>query len=82
MVVRLFAQEPATCALPTLFAATEDLPGNSYVGPSSRREMAGPPVVVGRSAQAADAEMATLLWAASEPLTGVRYPATLSGGVS
>lgn len=75
VVVRLFAQDPAAGAAPTLFAATEDLPGNSYVGPSGRREMAGPPVPVGRSARASDLALAAQLWAASEELTGVRYPA-------
>jgi NAD(P)-dependent dehydrogenase (short-subunit alcohol dehydrogenase family) len=73
--VRLFAQDPVMGATPTLFAATEDVPGGSYAGPSRRREMAGPPVLVGRSTQAADRAIAARLWAASEELTGVRYPA-------
>ncbi|MCU1424724.1 MAG: putative oxidoreductase, short-chain dehydrogenase/reductase family [Microbacteriaceae bacterium] len=76
VVVRLFAQDAATGALPTLFAATEDLPGGSYVGPSRRREMAGPPMLVGRSHAASDRIIAERLWAASENLTGVRFPAT------
>jgi len=75
VAVRLFAQDAVMGATPTLFAATEDLPGGSYAGPSRRREMAGPPVLVGRSAQAADPVVAARLWAASEELTGVRYPA-------
>ena len=48
--------------------------GGSYAGPSNRREMAGPPVLVGRSAQAADPVAAARLWTASEELTGVRFP--------
>lgn len=82
VIVRLFAQEPVMGATPTLFAATEDVPGGSYAGPSRRREMAGPPVLVGRSAQAADPAIAARLWTASEELTGVRYPAALTGGRS
>jgi NAD(P)-dependent dehydrogenase (short-subunit alcohol dehydrogenase family) len=74
VVVRLFAQDPATGATPTLFAATEPIPGGSYAGPGGRFQMAGPPVLVGRSAEAADALVAARLWEASEQLTGVRYP--------
>jgi NAD(P)-dependent dehydrogenase (short-subunit alcohol dehydrogenase family) len=74
VAVRLFAQDPAMGATPTLFAATADVPGGSYAGPSTRREMAGPPVLVGRSALAADPVVAARLWTASEELTGVRFP--------
>ena len=77
VVVRLFAQDAVRGATPTLFAASEDLPGGSYAGPGRRREMAGPPVLVGRSAQATDPVIAARLWTASEELTGVRYPADL-----
>jgi len=75
VAVRLFAQDVVMGATPTLFASTEDLPGGSYAGPGGRREMAGPPILVGRSAVAADPVAAARLWAASEDLTGVRYPA-------
>ncbi len=74
VAVRLFAQDAVMGATPTLFAATADVPGGSYAGPSTRREMAGPPVLVGRSAEAADPDVAARLWAASEELTGVRFP--------
>jgi NAD(P)-dependent dehydrogenase (short-subunit alcohol dehydrogenase family) len=72
---RLFAQSDAQGALPLLYAAVADLPGNSYVGPDGRSEMRGFPALVGRSAAASDAEMAKRLWSRSEELTGVRYPA-------
>jgi len=49
VAVHLFAQDAATGATPTLFAATEPVPGGSYAGPGNRRELAGPPVLVGRS---------------------------------
>ena len=71
---RLFAQSPEMGALPTLFAATQDLPGASYVGPDGRMEQHGHPTLVGRTALASDATLATELWTASETLTGVRYP--------
>jgi NAD(P)-dependent dehydrogenase (short-subunit alcohol dehydrogenase family) len=77
VAVRLFAQDAATGATPTLFAATEPIPGGSYAGPGNRREMAGPPVLVGRSVEAADPVIAARLWKASEQLTGVRYPGSL-----
>ncbi len=81
IAVGLFAQDATTGALPTLFAATAPIPGGSYAGPGNRREMAGPPVLVGRSDAAADVASATRLWAASEELTGVRYPAAAMKGI-
>ena len=82
VVVRLFAQDAVTGATPTLFAATEPVPGGSYAGPANRREMAGPPILVGRSDAAADPLTAARLWSVSEELTGVRYPAAQLKGVS
>jgi NAD(P)-dependent dehydrogenase (short-subunit alcohol dehydrogenase family) len=77
---RLFAQSDEHGALPTLFAAVEDLPGNSYVGPDGRSELRGYPALVGRSAAASDPELAKRLWTRSEELTGVRYPALRGEG--
>jgi NAD(P)-dependent dehydrogenase (short-subunit alcohol dehydrogenase family) len=71
---RLFAQSAEMGALPTVYAATQDLPGASYVGPSGHGEKRGYPTLVGRSAQASDLAMAERLWDASENLTGVRFP--------
>lgn len=71
---RVIAQSDAMGALPTLFAATEDLPGGSFVGPDGLGEQRGHPTLVGRSAAASDVDMAARLWAASEQLTGVTYP--------
>ncbi|WP_460067276.1 oxidoreductase [Streptomyces sp. YKOK-I1] len=68
----LFAQDDRAGALPTLYAATQDLPGASYVGPDGPGEMRGAPTLVGRSAAASDAEAARRLWTLSEELTGVR----------
>jgi len=71
---RVLAQDDKGGALPTLYAATQDLPGASYVGPSGLGEMRGAPTLVGRSAEASDVEAAGRLWTASEELTGVRFP--------
>jgi NAD(P)-dependent dehydrogenase (short-subunit alcohol dehydrogenase family) len=71
---RVIAQDDAAGALPTLFAASQDLPGASYVGPDGLGEMRGGPVLVGRTAEASDAEVARRLWTLSEELTGVRAP--------
>jgi NAD(P)-dependent dehydrogenase (short-subunit alcohol dehydrogenase family) len=71
---KLVAQSEQMGALPSLFAATQDLPGASYVGPDGRGEQRGHPTLVGRTAAASDVDMAKKLWAASEQLTGVSYP--------
>lgn len=75
VVVRLFAQDAGAGATPTLFAATAAIPGGSYAGPGNRREMTGPPILVGRSDAAMDPTVAKLLWQRSEELTGVSWPA-------
>ena len=71
----VIAQSDARGALPTLAAATRDLPGGSYLGPDGFREMRGYPVLVGRSAAAGDPELARRLWEASVELTGTDLPA-------
>jgi NAD(P)-dependent dehydrogenase (short-subunit alcohol dehydrogenase family) len=55
-------------ALSTVYAATMDLPGNSYVGPGGFRELFGWPVLVGRCAAAGDPALAAALWECSEEL--------------
>jgi NAD(P)-dependent dehydrogenase (short-subunit alcohol dehydrogenase family) len=70
----VMAQSDEKGALPTLYAATQDLPGDSYVGPDGFREQRGHPTLVGRSSAARDAETARKLWDLSEELTGVRFP--------
>jgi NAD(P)-dependent dehydrogenase (short-subunit alcohol dehydrogenase family) len=72
---RLFAQTDEAGARPTLFAATQDLPGASYVGPDGLSPWArGYPALVGRNAAASDVEMAKRLWMVSEDLTGTKFP--------
>jgi NAD(P)-dependent dehydrogenase (short-subunit alcohol dehydrogenase family) len=75
---RFIAQDNKAGALPTLYAATQDLPGASYAGPDGLGELRGGPTLVGRSAAASDPVSAVRLWQASEELTGVTFP-RLSG---
>jgi NAD(P)-dependent dehydrogenase (short-subunit alcohol dehydrogenase family) len=71
---RLFAQDENGGALPTLYAAVADIPGNSFAGPEGFMEQRGAPKLVGRSAAAQDMDVARRLWEVSEELTGVRFP--------
>lgn len=71
---RFMAQDDKTGALPSLYAASQDLPGASYVGPDGFGEMRGGPTLVGRSRPASDAAAARRLWTVSEELTGTRFP--------
>ena len=71
---RLFAQSDEMGALPILYAATQDLAGDSYVGPDGFQEGRGHPTLVGRAAAARDEETARRLWQLSEGLTGVAFP--------
>ncbi|MFC8387169.1 MULTISPECIES: oxidoreductase [unclassified Streptomyces] len=71
---RVVGQDDRAGALPTLYAAVEDIPGASYVGPDGPREMRGAPTLVGRSPAASDPDVARRLWEVSEELTAVRFP--------
>ena len=71
---RVLAQDEDGGALPTLYAAVADIPGNSFAGPSGFMEQRGPAKLVGRSKAAQDAGVARRLWEVSEELTGVRFP--------
>ncbi|HEX6524801.1 MAG TPA: oxidoreductase [Streptosporangiaceae bacterium] len=74
VVNRLAAQNPEQGALPTLYAAVADIPGDSFAGPSHLAHMRGAPQLIARSAAARDPGLARRLWTASEQLTGVRFP--------
>ena len=71
----LLAQSDERGALPVLAAAVQDLPGGSYLGPDGFQELRGHPTLVGRTAAAADPDLAQRLWEESARLTGVDYPA-------
>jgi hypothetical protein len=60
-------------ALPTLYAATADVPGNSFAGPGGFMEQRGAAKLVGRTGAAKDMDVARRLWEVSEELTGVRF---------
>lgn len=70
---RVLAQSDAEGAWPTLYAATVDIPGATYVGPRGPLEMRGRPVPVGMTRAAQDPDTAQRLWEVSETLTGVTY---------
>ncbi|WP_181764577.1 oxidoreductase [Streptomyces albidus (ex Kaewkla and Franco 2022)] len=75
---RLVAQRDDMGALPTLFAATQQLPGASYTGPGGPMESRGHPAPAAKSAAARDADAARRLWTLSEELTGVTFPLALA----
>ena len=56
----------------TLYAASQDLPGDSFVGP--KFGMRGPTGIGHRSPLARDANTAKGLWSLSEQLTGTEFP--------
>jgi len=70
----LLGQSEEGGALPTLYAATADVPGNSFAGPSGFMEARGPAKLVGRTSAAKDMDVARRLWVVSEELTGVSFP--------
>lgn len=73
-VNRAVAQSPAAGALPVLMAATDDVPGSSYCGPSGPGEARGAPRLVGCSKLAQDPGAQRELWEVSERTVGLTYP--------
>jgi NAD(P)-dependent dehydrogenase (short-subunit alcohol dehydrogenase family) len=65
---RLFAQSAAQGALPTLFAATQELPGGAYVGPDGGTRMRRSPALTPPPVAARDADLARALWDMSAEL--------------
>ena len=72
--IKAVSQSPAAGAWPTLMAATADLPGGIYCGPSGLQELAGPPRVVGSTRLSHDEDAQRRLWELSERTTGIAYP--------
>jgi len=72
--IKVVSQSAAAGAWPSLMAATDDLPGNSFVGPGGIRQMSGRPRVVGRSRLARNEDAARELWELSEKTVDLRYP--------
>jgi NAD(P)-dependent dehydrogenase (short-subunit alcohol dehydrogenase family) len=69
-ILAFFAQDADHGALPTLYAATTELPGASYAGPDGPGERRGYPTLVQASETARDSGLARRLWDASSRLTG------------
>ncbi len=71
----IFAQDDASGALPSLYAATAaDVEGDDFFGPDGFQEMRGKhPKRVGRTGRAANGADARRLWEVSEELTGVTF---------
>lgn len=72
--VKAVAQSPRAGAWPTLMAATADLPGGTFCGPSGFRESRGRPKVVDSSRLARDTAAQRRLWEISEDVVGLSYP--------
>ncbi|NND74492.1 MAG: SDR family NAD(P)-dependent oxidoreductase [Ilumatobacter sp.] len=70
-LLRPFFNSAAAGAWPTLMAATGDVDGGTYIGPSKRGETAGPAVIVRSSSTSRNTELARRLWDLSVELTGV-----------
>jgi NAD(P)-dependent dehydrogenase (short-subunit alcohol dehydrogenase family) len=65
----LITQDGEHGALPTLYAATQDIPGGSYVGPDGLIHAKGYPEIARPSRASRNADLAQRLWAASARLT-------------
>jgi NAD(P)-dependent dehydrogenase (short-subunit alcohol dehydrogenase family) len=72
--IKAVSQSAAAGAWPTLMAATADLPGGTYCGPSGLQEMSGAPQVVTSNKRSYDQDAQRRLWDLSEQTTGIRYP--------
>jgi NAD(P)-dependent dehydrogenase (short-subunit alcohol dehydrogenase family) len=68
---RLMATDADFGARQTLYAASQDLPGDTYIGP--RFGQFGRTQPVGRSPRARDAKKAAALWELSEQLTDTKF---------
>jgi NAD(P)-dependent dehydrogenase (short-subunit alcohol dehydrogenase family) len=68
---RLVMQDPRDGARSTLFAATGDIPGGSFVQPGGFGHLRGSPMVGEAAAAAYDVSMARRLWTRSAELTSI-----------
>lgn len=72
--IHAVAQPAHQGALPSLMAATADLPGSTYCGPGGFRQLHGLPRVVGSSKLARNGALQRRLWELSESTIGFEYP--------
>lgn len=68
---RFLVNNPERGALPILYAATQDVPGNAYVGPDGPGSIRGYPKVRKQSSAGLNETTAHNLWRATAALTGV-----------
>lgn len=71
---KTIAQSADAGSWPTLYAATESIPGDSFVGPDGFGEVRGHPTMASRSLSAQNDSDAMRLWEISEQLTKVKFP--------
>ena len=67
----LLLNDPEHGALPTLYAVTQDVPANAYIGPDGPGSIKGYPIARHPGKSGLDAEVAGRLWEATAALTGV-----------
>lgn len=67
------AQPARFGALPTLMAATADVPGSTYVGPGGPGQVRGLPQLVGSSGLSRDRDAQRRLWEISEEVASLDY---------
>ena len=79
---RVAAYDAEHGALPIEYAATQDVPGGSYIGPDGFGHLRGYPAIHAVGKAARDAGMARRLWALSADLTGTPEPIRIRGGSS
>jgi len=72
--VKAVSQPAEAGAWPTLMAATDDLPGGTYVGPGGPGQSSGPPRIVGSTPLARDEMAQRRLWEISEETVGLTWP--------
>jgi NAD(P)-dependent dehydrogenase (short-subunit alcohol dehydrogenase family) len=69
-VGRFLMQDPEQGARTTVFAATQDVPGGSFIEPDGFGHLRGSPEIAAASPMAYDADLAQSLWTLSARLTG------------
>ena len=74
LIGRLLLVDPEQGARPSLFAATEDLPGGSFVAPGGIAHLRGAPEVAPAARVAYDPALGRDLWALSARLTATEAP--------
>lgn len=67
---RIVGHDVSQGILPSLFAATQDVPGGSFIGPDGFKHLRGFPEIHPSSKSGDDVRLAQRLWQLSESLTG------------